>query len=146
MFMALYNMFAFSIEPPANRVTLQEQYNLTNEQLDSEIEVTDTPEIALCFDDVEIYSTAMGLAPAEQADVKESRRLYDTQTAMMNCLQIWKRHNPSRATYRALLDIVLKLGKGDTAHKICQQLTQRKYRYNTTCQLGDNPPPPEPSI
>ncbi len=68
--MALYILlFAFSIEPPANQVTLQKLYNLTDEQLNSEIEVTDTPEMALCFDDVELYSSAMGLAPAEQADV-----------------------------------------------------------------------------
>ncbi len=57
-------MFAFSIEPPANRVTLQElikQHNLTDKQLNSEIEVTHTPTMALYFDDVEIYSNAMGL-------------------------------------------------------------------------------------
>ncbi len=50
--------------PPANRVTLQElikQYNLTDEQPNSEIEDSDTPEMALCFDDVELYSSAMGL-------------------------------------------------------------------------------------
>ncbi|XP_064385260.1 uncharacterized protein LOC135334127 isoform X2 [Halichondria panicea] len=111
--------------PSAKRVTLQElveQYNLTDEQLNSEIEVPDTPELALCFDDVELYSSAMGLAIAEQADVNQSR---GTQAAMMKCLQIWKQHNPSQATYRALLDIALRLGKGDTAHQICQQLTQR---------------------
>ncbi|XP_064385250.1 uncharacterized protein LOC135334123 isoform X3 [Halichondria panicea] len=114
--------------PSAKRVTLQElveQYNLTDEQLNSEIEVPDTPELALCFDDVELYSSAMGLAIAEQADVNQSR---GTQAAMMKCLQIWKQHNPSQATYRALLDIALRLGKGDTAHQICQQLTQRGVR------------------
>ncbi len=80
--------------------------------------------MALCFDDVEFYSTAMGLAIAEQADVNQSR---GTQAAMMKCLQIWKQHDPSQATYRALLDIVLRLGKENTADQICQQLTQRKY-------------------
>ncbi|XP_064385325.1 uncharacterized protein LOC135334177 isoform X4 [Halichondria panicea] len=117
--------------PSAKRVTLQElveQYNLTDEQLNSEIEVPDTPELALCFDDVELYSTAMGLAIAEQADVNQSR---GTQAAMMKCLQIWKQHNPSQATYRALLDIALRLGKGDTAHQICQQLTQLNIQNRT---------------
>ncbi len=80
--------------------------------------------MALCFDDVELYSSAMGLANAEQADVNQSR---GTQVAMMKCLQIWKQHDPSRATYRALLDIVLRLGKENTADQICQQLTQRKF-------------------
>ncbi len=67
----------------------------------------------------------MGLAPAEQADVTWYHR-DGTQTAMIKCLNIWKQHNLSQATYRALLDIVLGVGKGDTAHKICQQLTPRK--------------------
>ena len=133
------------IGPSAKRVTLQElveQYNLTDEQLNSEIEVPDTPELALCFDDVELYSSAMGLAIAEQADVNQSR---GTQAAVMKCLQIWKQHNPSQATYRALLDIALRLGKGDTAHQICQQLTQRKYMYTCYYMSGDNHPPPKPS-
>ncbi len=52
-----------------------------------------------------------------------------TQAAMMECFKIWKEHNSSRATYRALLDIVLGLGKGETADKVCRQLTQRKYMY-----------------
>ncbi len=125
-------MFAFSIEPPANRVTFQkliQQYNLTDEQLNSEIEVSDTPEMALCFDDVELYSSAMELAPAEQADVNMLYHREGTQTAVMKCLKIWKQHDPSRATCRALLDIVLRLGKGDTADRICQQLTQREHNY-----------------
>ena len=127
--MSLISMFASFIGPTANQVTLQElikRYSLTDEQLDSKIEYSDTPKLALCFDNVELYSSSMGLAVVKQADVKESRRIYDTQAAMMKCLQIWKQHNPYQATYRALLDIVLGLGKGDTAHQICQQLTQRK--------------------
>ena len=47
--------------------------------------------------------------------------------------------------YRALLDIALRLGKGDTAHQICQQLTQRKYMYTCYYMSGDNHPPPRPS-
>ncbi len=69
----------------------------------------------------------MGLPPAEQADVNMLCHREGIQKAMMKCLKVWKQHNSSRATYRALLDIVLSLGKGDTADQICQQLTQCKY-------------------
>ncbi len=68
----------------------------------------------------------MRLPPAEQADVNMLYHREGTQTAMMKYLKVWKQHNSSRATYRALLDIVLRLGKGDTAEKICQQLTVSK--------------------
>ncbi|XP_064389447.1 uncharacterized protein LOC135337439 [Halichondria panicea] len=111
---------------PANRVTLQgliNHYNLIDEQLNSEIKKADTPFIAEYFDNAELYSSAMGLTTAEEADVKESR---GNQVAMMKCLQIWKERYPSQATYRALLDIVLRLGKGETADKICRQLTQHR--------------------
>ena len=126
-------MHGFNVCPStgssANQVALQElmrRYNLTDEQLNREIVDSDTPVMALNFDDVEMYSTAMGLAIAKQADVKESR---GNQAAMMKCLQVWKERDPFQATYRALLDIALSLGKGDTADKICRQLTQRKYMY-----------------
>ncbi|XP_064389445.1 uncharacterized protein LOC135337437 [Halichondria panicea] len=112
--------------PHSNQVALQElmrRYNLTDEQLNREIVDSDTPVMALHFDDVEMYSIAMGLAIAEQADVKESR---GNQAAMLKCLQVWKERDPFQATYRALLDIVLRLGKGETADKICQQLSQHR--------------------
>ncbi len=112
----IISMFAFSIEPPANQMTLQElikRYNLTDEQLNSEIEDPDTPKLALCFDNVELYSSSMRLPPAEQADVNMLYHREGTQTAMMKCLKIWKQHNPYQATYRALLDIVLGLDKGE---------------------------------
>ncbi len=115
---------------PPGRVTLQKlmrRYNLTDKQLNSEIRNLDFSYLAIYFDDVEIYSNAMGLASAEQADVKRLYHSEGSQAAMMKCLKTWKEHNSSRATYRALLDIILGLGKGDTADKICRQLTQRKY-------------------
>ncbi|XP_064389446.1 uncharacterized protein LOC135337438 [Halichondria panicea] len=114
---------------PANQVALQElmrRYNLTDEQLNREIVDSDTPVMALNFDDVEMYSTAMGLAIAKQADVKKVYHCEGTQAAMMKCLQVWKERDPFQATYRALLDIALSLGKGDTADKICHQLTQHR--------------------
>ena len=103
--------------------------------------------MALCFDDGSIYSNAMGLPPAEQADVNRLYHSKGTQKAMMKCLKVWKQRNSSRATYRALLDIVLSLGKGDTANQICQQLTKCKYNYGTnmllyTCQVTIPSPSP----
>ncbi len=119
-----------STGPPANRGTLLQelmrQYNLSEEQLNREIN-SDFFYLAIYFDSVLMLSTALGLAPAEEADVNRLYYSKGTQAAMMECLKIWKEHNSSQATYRALLDIALSLGKEDTADKICRQLTQRKY-------------------
>ncbi len=129
MYVWLFNVCP-STGSPANQVTLQKlmrRYNLTDEQLNSRIRNFNFSYLAIYFNDVELYSNAMGLAPAEQADVKRLYHSGGDRAAMMKCLKIWKEHNSSQATYRALLDITLRLGRGDTADKICRQLTQRKY-------------------
>ncbi len=119
-----------STGPPANRVTLQElmrRYKLTDEQLNSKIKSSNISSLATSFKDMEFYLSAMELSPDEQADVTMLRHSQGTLEAIINCLKIWRRRDPSRATYRALLDIVLRLGKGETADNICGQLTLCKY-------------------
>ncbi len=121
-------MFAFSIGPPANRVTLQDlikQYSLTDEQLNSEIE--EITFLAEYFDGVKIYSNAMGLTRAEHADVNELFHKRGTQVAMTECLTLWKQHNPYAATFKALLELLLRLRKEKIADEICQHLTQCEY-------------------
>ena len=115
-------MFAFSVGPPANRVPLQElvyyrQYKLIDDQLNSEIEVTDFPCLAENFDGVAIYSNAMGL-PQNQHD-EVFAFLEDAQSLCSNL-------------YKALdlLELLLKLRKERIADKICQHLiTQCEYIY-----------------
>ena len=119
-------LFSVLDELSANRVTLQElikRYSLTDEQLNSEIE--ELTFLAEYFDGVKIYSNAMGLTRAEQADVNELFHKRGTQVAMTECLTIWKQHNPYAATYRALLELLLRLRKEKIADEICQHhLTQ----------------------
>ncbi|XP_064391085.1 uncharacterized protein LOC135338922, partial [Halichondria panicea] len=113
--------------PAANRVTLQDlvsRYSLTDEQLNSEIGDSDNSYLAEYFDGSKIYANAMGLTPAEQADVNELYHKNGTQVAMTECLTIWKRHNPYTATYKALLELLLGLIKDKIADDICQHLTQ----------------------
>ncbi len=98
----------------------------------------DIPELALCFDDtvIELYSTSMGLPPAEAADVNRLYHIEGNQTAMMKCLQFWKQNKGFQATYGALLDMALKLEEYNTADKICQQLIRCEYVIvvtSTTC-------------
>ncbi len=114
-----------SIGPPSDRVILQElasRYNLTAEQLNSEIEHSDFPCLALYFDNVDIYSHIMELTASEQADVKMLYFREGTQAAMVKCLLFWRTHNPFTATYRALLELLLGLRKERIADQICQHL------------------------
>ncbi len=65
-----------------------------------------------------------GLTPADQADVIQCYHARGTQEAMIKCLTLWKSHDPFAATYKALLELLLKLRQEETACQICQHLIQ----------------------
>ena len=99
--------------------SLRRDYNISSDQLDLEIEENDVTYLAAHFDDVELYLNILGLTTSEQVDVRKMANLSGNQVAMAKCLLLWRRHNPSVATLRTLLDILLKLKKEDIAGKIC---------------------------
>ena len=86
--------------------------------VDSEIEQRDLIFLAGCFDDVEYYFDAFNLSPYEKADVRTSVTTHGTQIGMNKLLSYWKEHDPSAATFRALLDIVRRLKKKQVADSI----------------------------
>ena len=94
-------------------------YNISSDQLDLEIEENDVTYLAAHFDDVELYLNILGLTNSEQVDVRKMANLSGNQVAMAKCLLLWRRHNPSVATLRTLVDVLLKLKKEDIAVKIC---------------------------
>ena len=99
---------------------LTEIYSISSDQLKIEIENSDMILLAAYFDDVEYYLDILGLTPAEQKDIKLKKVSEGTQIAMYHCLLVWKRHNPSRATLRTLLEILLSLKKEETASYVCK--------------------------
>ncbi len=97
---------------------------MTNSQLDTEIEETDMIILASHFDNVETYPVQLGLDPSERQDVTITASNYNTRTAIDKALRLWKQHNPGAATYRALVMIVLRMGKEALAFEICQTATK----------------------
>ena len=94
-------------------------YNISSDQLNLEIEESDVTYLAAHFDNVEPYLNILGLTNSEQVHVRRTANLSGNQVAMAECLSLWRHHNPSIATLRTLLDILLKLRKEDVAVKIC---------------------------
>ncbi len=93
--------------------------------LNNEIETKEFVYLAAHFDCLEIYMEPLGLTRNEQADVRNRQFLNGTQVAMMECLSLWQRSNPSAATYRALVKLLLRMRKYDIASKVfkyCQDL------------------------
>ena len=99
---------------------LMEMYCVNSRQLDCEIEEKDTITLAEYFDGVEYYLSSFGLTSAEQTDVGNIDYRKGTQIAINHCLCLWRRHNPSTATVRTLLEILLRLGKEEIALKVCR--------------------------
>ncbi|XP_064388594.1 death-associated protein kinase 1-like isoform X4 [Halichondria panicea] len=102
------------------------KHGVTDEQLDREIEQDDLAPVAMHFDDVELYLNPLKLTDNEQSDVRRETYLSrSNQVAVINCLLIWRGHEPSEATFGALIRILLDLGKEEMATKICQYLKQK---------------------
>ena len=90
---------------------------------DCEIEQRDLPILAGYFDDVELYLDAFELEPHEKGDVK---RAIGIQVGMNRCLGYWRKSNPTAATFGALQDILLKLGKVEIASRVIEYLVKNR--------------------
>ncbi len=111
------------------------KHGVTDEQLGREIEQDDLAPVAMHFDNVELYLNPLKLTDNEQADVRRETYLSrSNQVAVINCLSIWRGHEPSEATFRALIRIVLDLRKEGIATKICQYLKDKVVKtVSTVC-------------
>ena len=83
--------------------------------LDTVIKDEDLIHLATYFDSATLLAAALSLDPHEDGDVK---RAENTRVAVNLCLKCWKRRKPKEATFQALLTIVRRLGKEDTATSI----------------------------
>ncbi len=98
---------------------LMDKYQITTSQVNHNILQRDIPYLAACFDNAEFYVDALQLSPGEQIDVqrKESNHL-----AMIISLKIWKDKNPSQATFRVLLEMLIRLKKEEIVNEVCQYI------------------------
>ena len=92
--------------------------DVSSDQLDCEIIETDVTYLAGHFDNVQFYLRVFGLSSADQANVRRMAQ-DDNQIAMTECLSLWRKHNPSTATLRTLLEILLSLRKEEIATNVC---------------------------
>ncbi|XP_064395955.1 uncharacterized protein LOC135342984 isoform X6 [Halichondria panicea] len=116
-----------SIPPLVNEkgiIMLMKRHNVTDKQLNTELREADFSHLAKYFDRIELYVYEMDLTPSEQGDVTLKGN-HNIQDAMIMCLSYWRRHNPSKATYKSLLNILVSLDQGLIADNVCQYLAQK---------------------
>lgn len=115
MSMNNYHFYDFKIFGCADDFNAQP--NLENGSMSYDVEITRQHMIFLAdeFDCFERLAPALGLSLAKIAEAKQKE---DYQTSIYCCLNSWRNRNPSKATYRALIRITDKLGRGDISKKI----------------------------
>ena len=123
-YLAMHLSCSYTARTTGLTVTLQllmDKCQLTISQVNREIQQKDVSYLAAYFDNVELYVDAMELSPDEQSYVL-IKRLESNHLAMIKCLNIWKRKKLSQATFRALLEMLVKLKKGAIAEQICRYI------------------------
>ncbi len=107
---------------------LQSKTTVSDGNLEVGLEGSDLPEIASYCDTTDGYVDMLELSAGEQTDVKTKAFVHGTMAGMLLALKYWVRKNGSKATFRALIVILLAFRKEDVAMKVC-------YYINRKCEL-----------
>ena len=92
---------------------------VNDEQLDTTIRMRDTDALGQCFDSMSALLTKLSLSPAEATIVNRTAGKQGNQAGIAHALRLWRNANPSKATYRTLLEIAESLRR-DTTSQICK--------------------------
>ena len=115
------------LAPVVNLQFDMKRSGVSDYEYDREIEESDFHTLGGYFDTMSGLLERLHLTPAECADVKETAHREGTQSGVAHALKMWRRVDPSKATFQALLDILASLRRGDIAVNI------RKY-FVETCK------------
>ena len=101
---------------------LVKRFGIKDSQLNTEIGEYHCCDLGIHFDNVETYLGKLGLLPCQQTDVRGVAIRIDTATAVSRALNYWRQPDPSAATFRSLLKIILDLGRNEVAVRVCQYI------------------------
>ena len=83
--------------------------------------------ISLFLANWQTVAPLLGLTETDEEDIEEGKK---TQDKRYKTLWKWKCKNLFKATYGALIDVFLKLGRADLAEKVCRLLVGKgKYKF-----------------
>ena len=98
---------------------LKRTTGVTDQQLDKEIEDKDFHMLAGQFDTLFGLLEELDLNPADRTNVKRRVDQESIQSGVALALRLWQSVNPSAATFKALVNILLRLRKGNVTVQIC---------------------------
>lgn len=116
-------------------VTLEElvaHVHLSVHDLDTRCEDGDLRELSLLIpSQIKQLALFLMLTDSEIEDIDSEK--CKSRVKVLNILKIWKRKHAFRATYKALVEVLLKLGDADTAEKICKWLKGKLHQCKNIC-------------
>ena len=106
---------------------LIEKYHLTPRQLDKEVSEEHLMDVSWIIADHETVGPELGLSDAEITAVNADGRTQQLKKIKM--LKTWKQKSAWKATYRRLIEALLKCCRGDNAQKVCELLAPSKHSH-----------------
>ena len=104
---------------------LKSKTKVTDKLLDMTVKNIELLDLAACFENTEDYVDSLDLSPGQQTDVRTRAFVHGTLAGMNLALKYWRERNPFASTYRALVQILLSMEKGDVAVHVCNYLFNR---------------------
>lgn len=102
---------------------LRGRFQLSGELLDAPLNEEHLREASRIIDDHDTLGLELGLASSEMTAISSERTLQLQRSAM---LTKWKQKFAWKATYRKLIDALLKCSRADLAQEVCELLAQSK--------------------
>ena len=103
---------------------LKRTTGVSDRLLDSEIKERDFHTLGRYFDTLSGLLERLNLIPAEHADINRTADRDGIQAGVAHALRLWHRVDPSRATFRNLVEILVTLRRMDIANQVCKYIVK----------------------
>ena len=110
---------------------LTDRYNLSQDVLDKEVSEEHLREVSRIIDDHEVVGPELGLSQPQMSAINSDAKTQELRR--MKMLENWKQIFAYEATYRKLIEALLKCYRRDIAQNVCELLVQSKYHVARSC-------------
>jgi len=103
---------------------LVERFQLSDELLDTSLSDEHLREASRIIDDHRILGPELGLKSVELKTINQEQ---SPELQRLATLEKWRQKLAWKATYRKLIEALLKCSRADVAEQVCELLAQSKY-------------------
>ena len=104
---------------------LIDKFQLSQKLLGKEVSEEHLKEVSRIIDDHEIVGPELGLTQQEMTAISRDGKTHDLQKVAV--LRKWKQKFSWKATFRVLIEALLKCNRADHARQVCELLAQSKF-------------------